>query len=107
MNLWEQYNAEHTLGTVLGEITDLPLWQCSDKALFEALKRHLTRRELRCFVMNEAGLSDTEISAEAGLPSAEEMQKVLMKARKKLRRPKMQQEFRALLYIPEDGESVD
>ena len=106
MNLWEQYNAGRTLGTVLGEITELPLWQCGNKTLFEALKRHLTRRELRCFVMDEGGLPGDAIAAETGL-SAEAMQKTLHKARKKLRQPKLQQEFRALLFVPEheeDGE---
>ena len=91
MNLWEQYNPERPLGTVLGEITELPLWQCGDKGLFEALKRHLTRRELRCFAMDEGGLPGEAIET-------------LHKARKKLRQPKLQQEFRALLFVPEHEE---
>ena len=103
MNLWEQYNPERPLGTVLGEITELPLWQCGDKGLFEALKRHLTRRELRCFAMDEGGLPGEAIETETGL-SSEEMRKTLHKARKKLRQPKLQQEFRALLFVPEHEE---
>lgn len=104
MTLWEQYNPDRSLGTVLGEITNLPLWQCGDKALFEALKRHLTRRELRCFAMKESGLEDGAVAAETGL-SPDTVQPVLLKARKKLRQPKMQQEFRALLVVPEDEEN--
>ena len=103
MNLWKQYNPDRSLGTVLGEIADLPLWQCTDKTLFEALKRHLTRRELRCFVMAEGALADEAIAKETGL-STEAVETVLYKARKKLRQPKLQQEFRALLFVPEDEE---
>jgi len=104
MNLWEQYNPEQALGAVLGEITGLPLMQCGDKALFETLKRHLTRRELRCFVMEQGGRNSESMSEETGL-NAEETVKTAYKAKKKLRQPKLQQEFRALLADAEEEDA--
>jgi hypothetical protein len=104
MNLWEQYNPERGLGEVLGEIAGLPLGQCSDKALFECLKRHLTRRELRCFVMAQGGMPKEAIFEETGL-TPEAMEKTLQKAGKKLRQPKLQQEFRTLLCSLEGEEN--
>ena len=103
MNLWKQYNPERSLGALLGEVTGLPLGACSDKTLYEALKRHLTRRELRCFVMDEAGVSVEAIVDETGF-TPEEVEKALQKGRKKLRQPKLQQEFRTLLSALENEE---
>ncbi|MHC3993857.1 hypothetical protein ACXWTF_03455 [Thiomicrolovo sp. ZZH C-3] len=96
MNLWERYNAEILLGSVLGEMTNLPLMQCSEKTLFEALKRHLTRKELRCWVMAQGGVAPETIAAETGL-EAEEIDKAVHKASKKVRQPKLRSEFQQLL----------
>jgi len=95
MNLWEQYNPGHSLGTVLSERTTLPLQGCDDKALFASLKRHVTRRELRCFVLGMSGMTATEIAADMEL-SVEEAESLLFKVLKKLRQPKVQQALRLL-----------
>jgi pyrroline-5-carboxylate reductase len=100
MNLWEQYNSE-TLGSALGAMTSLPLTQCSDKALFGALKRHLTRKELRCWVMAKSGITAEAIAEETGFVLAD-VEKALQKAAKKLRQPKLQQEFRTLLAAADE-----
>jgi DNA-directed RNA polymerase specialized sigma24 family protein len=102
MNLWAQYNPERSLGGYLQEYCKMPLAQCKDKELFEALKRHLTRRELRCLVMDEGGCTKDAIAEEAGM-SCDNVEKVLHKGRKKLRQPKLQQDFRTLL-TEADGE---
>lgn len=101
MNLWEQYNSDQSLGSFLGSITSLPLTQCSDKALFEALKRHLTRKELRCWAMAQSGKTAEAIAEETGFVSAD-VEKALQKAGKKLRQPKLQQEFRTLLAAADE-----
>lgn len=104
MNLWRQYNPDRLLGAVLSEHTGLPLTQCSEKALFEALKRHLTRKELRCWVMAESGMSAEAIVEAMGF-EPDEVEKSLEKAKKKLRQPKMQQEFRTqLLQVGDEDE---
>lgn len=101
MTLWEQYNEERLLGSVLGELTGLPLTQCSEKALFGALKRHLTRRELRCWVMHEGACETKAIEDATGIAPGE-LEKVLQKATRKLRQPKLQQEYRDLLAAVEE-----
>lgn len=101
MTLWEQYNGERLLGSVLGELTGLPLARCAEKALFGALKRHLTRKELRCWVMRQGGC-DTKMITEALGVEADELEKVLHKAEKKLRQPKLQQEYHDLFGTGEE-----
>jgi len=96
MNLWARYNPEELLGRVLGDVTGLPLMQCSEKTLFEALKRHLTRKELRCWVMARGGSSMDAIGDETDL-TPEGVEKALQKAAKKLRQPRMRGEFQQLL----------
>jgi len=103
MNLWEQFNPERSLGELLTEVTGLPLMQCSEKALFEALKRHLTRRELRCLVMEEGGATREQIAEETGF-TPEEVVQAVQKGRKKLRQPKLRQEFQNLLADMQDNE---
>jgi len=106
MNLWEQYNPERSLGELLGEATGLPLWQCADKALFEALKRHLTRRELRCLVMEEGGATREQIAEETGF-TVEEVVQAVHKGRKKLRQPKLRQEFQSLIAGMDENEALE
>lgn len=101
MTLWEEYNADRLLGSVLGEMSGMPLAQCGEKALFGALKRHLTRKELRCWVMEEGGAAREDVMDASGL-DAQGVAKTLEKARKKLRQPKLQAEFRRLLATTED-----
>ena len=103
MTLWEQYNPEHSLGSVLAEETKLPLASRTDKELYEVLKRHLTRRELRCFVLSEAGMAETEIAVQTGF-EPEDVLQALQKGRKKLRQPKLQQAFSALIHLAETSQ---
>lgn len=96
MNLWEQYNPSTPLGNFLSEKTGVALQVCNDKALFEALKRHLTRRELRCLIMNASGAEIDAIASETGFDS-DEVNQAVHKAEKKLRQPKLAQEFQKLI----------
>lgn len=101
MTLWEEYNPNTLLGSILSTMTGLLLTQCEEKALFGALKRHLTRKELRCWVMRQGGRDSNAIIESVGL-NADELEKVLQKAEKKLRQPKLQQEYRQLLAATGD-----
>lgn len=102
MTLWEQYNPDRLLGSVLTDVCGMPLAPCGEKALYEALKRHLTRKELRCWVMEEGGAARETIMDAAGLDT-QGAERTLEKARKKLHQPKLQAELRRLLASTEDS----
>ena len=102
MNLWERYNPEQSLGGVLGEALGMPLNGYSEKKLFEALKRHFTRKELRSWVLAQSGESPEAI-AEAMETGIDEVDTMLRKATKKVRQPKLRQAILALL--PEEEEA--
>jgi len=103
MNLWERYNPERPLGAVLGERLGVPFPSGEDKRFFEALKRHLTRKELRCWVMAEGGEPGESIAVATGM-SADEVANATRKAVKKLRQPKLRQ---ALLAVQGEGEETE
>jgi DNA-binding CsgD family transcriptional regulator len=95
-SLWLRYNPEKTIREVL-----VKLYECDaveieedERELYASLKRHLTKKELKMVMMNEAGLSPEEIGAEVGL-SGEELTKAQYKAYRKLRQDKIRLEVRA------------
>jgi hypothetical protein len=95
-SLWLRYNPDKTIREVLAR-----LYECSaveigsdERALYASLKRHLTKKEFRMIMMNEAGLSAEEIGAEVGL-NGEELTKAQYKAYRKVRQDKIRLEVRA------------
>jgi len=107
-SLWLRYNPNKTIREVLARI-----YECSaveigedERELYASLKRHLTKKEFRMFMMNEAGLSEQEIGKEVGL-EGEELKKAQYKAYRKVRQDKIRQEVKRGAVVEsqeEDGE---
>jgi hypothetical protein len=62
-SIWQQYHTTKTIKETLADLHDCdPLHiGCSEGELYAALKSHLTKKELRLFVMNEAGADPMSI----------------------------------------------
>ncbi len=95
-SLWLRYNPEKTIRDML-----VRLYACAaveieedERELYASLKRHLTKKELRMVMMNEAGLSAQEIGAEVAL-EGEALTKAQYKAYRKVRQDKIRLEVRA------------
>ncbi|HEX5710022.1 MAG TPA: hypothetical protein VFX68_01650 [Sulfuricurvum sp.] len=95
-SLWLRYNPEKTIRDML-----VRLYECAaveieedERELYASLKRHLTKKELRMIMMNEAGLSASEIGAEVSL-EGEALKKAQYKAYRKVRQDKIRLEVRA------------
>lgn len=108
-SLWLRYNPNKTIREVLARI-----YECSaveigedERALYASLKRHLTKKEFRMVMMNEAGLSPEEIGEEVGLSGAE-LKKAQYKAYRKIRQEKIRREVQVSMVKEElaedDGE---
>jgi len=95
-SLWTQYNPEKTIREVLAREYGCSAVEIGEdeRELYASLKRHLTKKELRMIVMNEAGLSSEQISEEIGL-SDEALKKAQYKAYRKLRQDKIRREVRS------------
>jgi DNA-binding CsgD family transcriptional regulator len=108
-SLWLRYNPDKTIREVLARI-----YECSaveigedERALYASLKRHLTKKEFRMVMMNEAGLSPEEIGQEVGLNGAE-LKKAQYKAYRKIRQEKIRREVQVSMakeeFVEEDSE---
>ncbi|HEX5623751.1 MAG TPA: hypothetical protein VFX57_04860 [Sulfuricurvum sp.] len=94
-SLWLRYNPTKTIREVLARIYECSVIELSDdeRSLYASLKRHLTKKEFRMVMMNEAGLSPEEIGAEVGM-EGEELKKAQYKAYRKIRQEKIRQEVK-------------
>ncbi len=92
-SLWLRYNPEKTIREVLARLYECSAVEIGDdeRELYASLKRHLTKKEFRMVIMNEAGLSPEEIGAEVGL-EGEELKKAQYKAYRKIRQDKIRRE---------------
>ncbi len=100
MNLWEKYNPGASLADAVAAYSGIRPETGEEKQLFALLKRHLTRRELRCFVMAESG-AEIAACAEATGCEPDEALRLLDKARSKLRRPAFNKMLRELAQTQE------
>jgi hypothetical protein len=106
-SLWLRYNPEKTIRDML-----VQLYECAaveieedERELYASLKRHLTKKELRMVMMNEAGCTPEEIGVEVAL-EGEALRKAQYKAYRKVRQDKIRLEVRANKVkeiINEDG----
>ena len=92
-SLWLRYNPDKTIREVLARIYECNAVEIGDdeRELYASLKRHLTKKEFRMVMMNEAGLSPQEIGEEVGL-EGEELKKAQYKAYRKIRQDKIRRE---------------
>ncbi|MDT8338289.1 MAG: hypothetical protein RQ763_03720, partial [Sulfurimonas sp.] len=72
-----------------------------DKALYAVLKAKLTKKELRLFAMDSAGMSDDAIKTEFAYDD-DELEKAKFKLYKKLKQDKVRLDFRATNAYSED-----
>lgn len=105
-SLWLRYNPDKTIREVLARI-----YECSEveigedeRELYASLKRHLTKKEFRMVMMNEAGLSAEEIGAEVGM-EGDELKKAQYKAYRKIRQDKIRREVK--MGMPQGTEEGD
>jgi DNA-directed RNA polymerase specialized sigma24 family protein len=95
-SLWLRYNPNKTMREVLARIYECSAVEVNDdeRVLYASLKRHLTKKELRMIIMNEAEISAEEIAAEVGMNTAE-LKKAQYKAYRKIRQEKIRNDVKA------------
>ena len=95
-SLWLRYNPNKTIREVLARIYECDAVQINDdeRALYASLKRHLTKKEFRMIMMNEAQVNPEEIAAEVGMNEAE-LKKAQYKAYRKVRQEKIRHDVKA------------
>lgn len=102
-SVWRQYNGENNFREMLAQYCRLTLVDMieGDKALYGVLKAKLTKKELRLFAMDSAGMSDDAIKTEFAYDD-DALQKAKFKLYKKLKQDKVRLDFRATDMHGED-----
>jgi len=86
VTLWEKYNPGRSLAETLRHCSGIATLQAEEGELFAVLKRHLTRRELKSFVLHRSGKTSEAVGRELGC-DGETAATLYERALEKLRRP--------------------
>ncbi len=107
-SLWLRYNPNKTIREVLARIYECPLVEIGEdeRQLYASLKRHLTKKEFRMVMMNEAGMSPEEIGAEVEL-EGETLKKAQYKAYRKIRQDKIRREVKVGMVKEDENEETE
>jgi len=94
-SVWRQYHKENSFREALAtccvlDITDLIV---EDKELYSALKAKLTKKELKLFAMDNAGIDADTLKADFSYDD-KELEQAKFKLYKKLKQDKTRLEFR-------------
>ena len=99
-SVWRQYNDENDFREKLSEYCHIDIINLNedDKELYGVLKAKLTKKELKLFAMDSAGLDDVKVKSEFSYTD-EELEKAKFKLYKKLKQDKTRLSFRASEFI--------
>lgn len=95
MTLWAQFNPHRRLADVMAHATGLACAPADDTYLYKALKRHLTRRELRAFAMHHGEEGVASIAENTGL-KIDDVMPAIEKVHRKLRQKKCMDDFQKI-----------
>jgi len=93
--VWRQYHTDNNFREKIAEFCVLDIVDLleDDKALYGVLKAKLTKKELKLFAMDTAGIEDAKLKEEFSY-SDEELEKAKFKLYKKLKQDKTRLSFR-------------
>lgn len=103
-SVWRQYNEENNFKEMLAKFCKMDILDLieDEKALYGVLKAKLTKKELKLFAMDSAGLDDEKMKASFEC-SDEELQQAKFKLYKKLKQDKTRLGFRASSLEDDDN----
>ncbi len=94
-SVWRQYNKENNFRQKLSEFCSINSQDLidDDKELYGILKAKFTKKELKLFAMDSAGINDEDIKSEFSF-NDEELTQAKFKLYKKLKQDKTRLSFR-------------
>jgi hypothetical protein len=93
--VWRQYNSENNFREKLSEFCKIDIVDMlsDDKELYGILKSKLTKKEMKLFAMDSAGMSDEEMCSIFSV-NADELAQAKFKLYKKLKQDKVKSNFK-------------
>ncbi len=101
-SIWRQYHKDNSYREKLAEFCSLNVMDMigGDKELYGVLKAKLTKKELKLFAMDTAGVSVDTLKSTLSL-NDEELEKAKFKLYKKLKQDKVRLSFRERAFSRE------
>jgi len=94
-SVWKQYNDTKTIAQAISEMCkiDIELLKEDEGELYASLKRHLTKKELRYFVLKEADFDKATIASMLEMDD-ETVDKTARKVNRKIKQDKIMNEVK-------------
>ncbi len=91
-SIWYKYNGEKSIRATLADFYGCPAAMITDNEveLYNILKRNMTKRELKVYVLEVAGFDDEAIKKEMGLDD-KTLEKLKHTSNRKMRQDKIRQ----------------
>jgi len=97
-SIWYKYNGETSIRATLAAFYEMPTSHIANNevALYNVLKKNMTKRELKLYVLQVAGLDDAAIAKEMGIEDEKVIEKLKHTSNRKLRQDKIRQSVKNL-----------
>jgi len=105
-SIWYKYNGEKSIRATLAGFYNSPASQISSNEveLYNVLKKNMTKRELKLYVLQVAGFDDAAIAKEMGIDDEKVIEKLKHTSNRKMRQDKIRQ---AVKNIENDDNDYD
>lgn len=107
-SIWFKYNGEKSIRATLAEFYKCETSQIANNEveLYNILKKNMTKRELKLYVLQVAGFDDTVIAKEMNIEDDKVIEKLKHTSNRKMRQDKIRQAVKALESDDNDYEEM-
>ncbi len=107
-SIWFKYNGDKSIRATLAEFYKLPTSHIAshEVELYNVLKKNMTKRELKLYVLQVAGFDDAAIQKEMGIEDEKVVEKLKHTSNRKMRQDKIRQAVKNLDSDDNDYEEM-
>ncbi len=105
-SIWYKYNGEKSIRATLAGFyqCETSLISSNEVELYNILKKNMTKRELKLYILQVAGFDDDAIKKEMGIDDEKVLEKLKHTSNRKLRQDKIRQ---AVKTVESDDDGFD
>ena len=107
-SIWFKYNGDTSIRATLAAFYALPTSHIANNEveLYNVLKKNMTKRELKLYVLQVAGFDDAAIQKEMGIEDEKVIEKLKHTSNRKMRQDKIRQSVKSLASDEDDDEEM-
>ena len=107
-SIWFKYNGEKSIRATLAEFYKCEASQIANNEveIYNVLKKNMTKRELKLYVLQVAGFDDVAIAKEMNIDDEKVIEKLKHTSNRKMRQDKIRQAVKALESDDNDYEEM-